>query len=394
MSVAVSAQHFVQIANVVTSPGLLEIEAREASRPRSKHLYPVVVDTTHPTSYSGKLSFDIPGSCGPVSFSIDRSETYLEGTVTVSGRMGSKDSCYCSEGAIVLTKSGRLTYAEFLVDTVAYEMWSIGSEGLVSEIDSDFMNSFGCGNEEESTEDDGPGIAAGLSGRSEATCEARILFTYNDKAAADYSVNEIRARALNGVELFNRSSVNSQIKDEVGLSVAGIEPYSFAARPLEIITDTDRLANQPAIQALRDQHFADVVALLTGERYATSTGRVASTIPGDNTAYAIVSLPTAGIYTTPHELGHLFGGQHTHNGNPNAPLHAHAHDFKYGIWPCRKRRKTLISNTSNYRSIFNFSNPNVSHHGNPTGVADEYDNAAYMFDNGCPVSTYRVEDGR
>lgn len=174
-------------------------------------------------------------------------------------------------------------------------------------------------------------------------------------------------------------------------------------------TDRDRLrapsdGNLDDVHALRDRHGADVVVLLAETGDLCGVTYVMSSVGNDfeASAFAIVRrqcATLAGKYSFPHELGHVMGARHDWGADStaNAPFafnhgHVHLKPSSSGGTPWRTIMAYETDCTGKCPRILNWSNPDVNHGGDPTGVADgpqPQDNSKALNATAATVANFR-----
>jgi hypothetical protein len=149
-----------------------------------------------------------------------------------------------------------------------------------------------------------------------------------------------------------------------------------------------------SVHALRNQYGADMVKLVVNGGDGCGIAYLMG--PGHSVAFApnAFSVTVRGCispnYTFGHELGHNMGSNHA----PDDPVGTGAYAYSYG-------HKILTLGANNYRTIMaydtcgcprslNFSNPNVSHNGAPTGTATR-NNALSINNVRTSVANWRQE---
>lgn len=141
--------------------------------------------------------------------------------------------------------------------------------------------------------------------------------------------------------------------------------------------DTDSFAVNNEAQLLRDQYNADLVVLLTYPYNNNNNGEggaVAEIGIDCNNAYAIVVPQKTGYpnYVFPHEIGHLFGG---HHDGFDSGFGGHcAKGYRIKDNNNILLRNTLMVNDADNIKILNYSNPDVTYNGYPTGRYRDEDN--------------------
>ncbi len=165
----------------------------------------------------------------------------------------------------------------------------------------------------------------------------------------------------------------------------------------------------------REQFGADIVVLLTTNRYSPYYGRVVEIGPVSSSAFAIVEYPA--FYSSmifAHELGHLFGARHEW-GQDDTEVCAHG-KFNVDVFPpivpnnpsTGSTWRTIVTTISegggtiqfpdpahpgSNITLFNqgpipyFSNPDITYNGDNTGRED-INNAEQIRNAGCTVAGF------
>lgn len=220
--------------------------------------------------------------------------------------------------------------------------------------------------------------------RSCGTPIIRVLFLFTNQAQNSAWVPS--TTALRVIEIMNQSLEAS----EEGLAIfelAGTEPLTGFVESTEIEDDLDDLVDNNTANQLRNDHFADLVILLTNEDYGTfgvANGQPAS----EEGAYAIADINNA-IWdlTGLHEIGHLMGAKHQRyfrcpSGNSKWGKHrgfdVEGTNFKT-IMHVLTCGKTRITRWSNRYSLIN---------GRATGNKKNQNTRAFLI-NGCNIAEFR-----
>lgn len=148
--------------------------------------------------------------------------------------------------------------------------------------------------------------------------------------------------------------------------------------------------NMDEIHGLRDMYGADLVTLIVGGSQYCGLGYL-MTNPGpgfESWAFSVVARGCAtGFYSFAHELGHNLGCQHDRDHAGSG-----AYDWSYGHRASDSSWRTIMAYAPGSR-INHFSNPNVMHQGEPTGVvntsAQGADNAMTINATAAIVSEFR-----
>ncbi len=161
-------------------------------------------------------------------------------------------------------------------------------------------------------------------------------------------------------------------------------------------TDLSWLGNDPVTAALRDTVKADMVSLITedGGGFCGIGNLPLSWGPGGNpnSVHQVTARGCAvGNLTFPHEHGHNMGLEHD-PANANSPGSG-TYPYRYGHYVSGSYRTVMsYSNqcSGGCTRVTQFSNPEVTFMGQPTGIVDQRDNRrASGFTDGC-VADYRI----
>jgi hypothetical protein len=237
--------------------------------------------------------------------------------------------------------------------------------------------------------------AAPASDSDPATIDLMALYTpaARDAAGGTAAILNLIQR---DVDYANQVLSNSQTDVKLRLAYAGSADYAESG---SASTDLANLAGQSDgqldwIHPIRDAVGADLVTLYTASRNADSGGLAfvlndPSRADNDALGFNVVGLPnnaTPGALI--HEIGHNLGAAHDapHADEPGTYPYSHGYNFtangvKYG---------DIMSNADVTR-IPNFSNPDVTYQGIPTGSANA-NNAQTIQQNAPLVAAYRSPD--
>lgn len=148
------------------------------------------------------------------------------------------------------------------------------------------------------------------------------------------------------------------------------------------------------IHTLRDQHHADIVALMVHNgQYcgiASAIQDVVSTSFADR-AFTVVNLGcAAGNHSFAHELGHLMGAHHDTGVDGSGASYAHGYiDFAHGFRTIMAYRNACDAQNKACPRIGLFSGPNVSYQGYVAGSANT-DNVRRLNETALTVSRFRL----
>lgn len=194
--------------------------------------------------------------------------------------------------------------------------------------------------------------------------------------------------AQQAVDATNAAYINSKIRQRVRLIHAQEWLYTETASGS---TDLSNLRADTAIQALRDTHKADLVAMIGEIQGACGVGYLMGsnqTSGNPNNAFTVTARSCAvGNLSFAHELGHNMGSQHNPE-NGSGPTYP----FAFGHYV-----------NGNYRTVMSyadpcpsgctrrpyFSNPEIIFSGAPTGIDNARDNARSINLTADAISNYR-----
>ena len=206
-----------------------------------------------------------------------------------------------------------------------------------------------------------------------------LLVLYTAAARSSQGgIGGIETLAQAAVANANTAFVNAEV--DVELRIVHMAELDFVEGNSCSGSDGDLLAlrsNSNARQ-LRDQYLADMVGLLVGPQSSCGCGYVMRN-PGpgfEDFAYQVTGVHCAvGNLTYAHEHGHNLGLEHD-PANGTSPGNA-SYSWSFGHFQSNSFR-TVMSYANQCSSCprrMYFSNPDVSYQGNPTGIADQRDNA-------------------
>jgi hypothetical protein len=205
---------------------------------------------------------------------------------------------------------------------------------------------------------------------------------------------------IGATESINMALVNSDIlQKRVRTRYAALEGFPYSPPGDDALEDDiANLATNTTANQLREQYKADVVIMLTNDRYGAS-GIAAAGI-NNNLAYAIVEIQAimSPFFGFAHEFGHLMGGLHNRSanvpctycqGSDNTDRCSHAWRF---FDANSMERKTLIARVDiddvDGITVPHYSNPDVNFNGTPTGTVDN-DNAKIIRNSFTTVANFR-----
>ncbi len=156
-------------------------------------------------------------------------------------------------------------------------------------------------------------------------------------------------------------------------------------------TDLSNLRNNAGIQALRETHKADLVAMIGEIQGACGVGYLMGsnqTSGNPNNAFTVTARSCAvGNLSFAHELGHNMGSQHNpENGSGPTYPYGFGH-YVNGSYRTVMSYVDPCPNGCTRRPYF--SNPEVVFNGVPTGIDNLRDNARAINNTADPIANYR-----
>ena len=236
-----------------------------------------------------------------------------------------------------------------------------------------------------------------------------LLYTENAETYKTLpGLEELKVQLMNQLDFtFNQSLSNMNVVFNLVAfqKIWGFEEVSDERE--EVMARLEPIANSK-----RNFYNADIAILLTCTEptmptYAyrigvipdtvTIIGAAGTTEPMSAGSYAIVETyyAKAPTYTFAHEVGHLFGAGHEHEGYTNVQ-YANAHGFEIP-YPGGGDRYRIIMHTGylgwqDATRLNRFSNPNILFDWVSTGEVNESDNARQIEDVAIQVSNFQNND--
>ena len=197
---------------------------------------------------------------------------------------------------------------------------------------------------------------------------------------------QAQTHAQQAIDATNTVYINSRIRQRVRLVNA--QEY-FYTETASASTDLSNLRSNATVQALRNSHTADLVAMIGEMQGVCGIGYLMGATGGNqNNGFTATARSCAvGNLSFAHELGHNMGSQHNpENGsNPTFP-------YGFGHYVNGSYR-TVMSYvnpcTSGCTRVAYFSNPNVIFNGVPTGIENARDNARSINNTADWIANYR-----
>ncbi|NLI82630.1 MAG: hypothetical protein GX443_13220 [Deltaproteobacteria bacterium] len=213
-----------------------------------------------------------------------------------------------------------------------------------------------------------------------STIDVLVVYTPAARVSAG-GTSAIQSRIQLGVAESNAGYANSGVIQRLRLVGAIEVSYSESG---DIVTDLNRVTAPSdgfldTVPTLRNNYKADLVSLVTATPNTQYCG-VAWLMSGNNPgfapyAYSVVEeVCISPNYTFAHELGHNMGLNHARTD----PVGDGAYSYSYGYKDPNNAFRTIMAYDcpGGCPRILNFSNPNVTYAGKPTGVSETAVNSA------------------
>lgn len=192
--------------------------------------------------------------------------------------------------------------------------------------------------------------------------------------------------AQQAIDVTNTAYRNSKIRQRVRL-VRALETTQAETGTLG--TELSALRTHAPTAALRDEHKADLVALLSNSGGACGIGYLMGSTPGNpNNGFTVTARSCAvGNLSFPHELGHNMGSQHNPENGSNPTFSYSFGHYVNGVY------RTVMSYADPCASGCTrhpyFSNPSVVFMNFPTGLDNARDNARSINNTADLIAAYR-----
>lgn len=214
----------------------------------------------------------------------------------------------------------------------------------------------------------------------------RILVLYT--LAGQNSVANIFNTATLAINQLNDALTHSGIsKSQLTTTLAAVKFIDFK-ETTNAADDMGKIGKSPVAMQLRSQYQADLVVILTGAYPGILGGSLVGPPVWSHEAYNIVEAVSATTkFTFAHEVAHLFGCRHEVTNDPNG-VYEHGYEFTSGWWLWKKYWRTIMHvdlGDGDWVRVNHFSNPNVEHYNNSTGVANKNDNARKLRETSCII---------
>lgn len=207
-----------------------------------------------------------------------------------------------------------------------------------------------------------------------------VLVAYSPSVAA--GAGDVDAFVQGALHETNVAYANSNV--DIRLELAHLMPVDYEAT--ERLQDLERLIRiddgyLDDIHAMRDEHEADVGALLLDERSSTINGAV---LADEATAFVIIYGESLGApsYALAHEVGHLHGARHSPETDPRTEPFPYGHGFR------NDSVKTIMS-TGQLEVLPYFSGPDLTYEGVVLGDSTQRNVARVLRETAVYVANFR-----
>ncbi|MFN7953367.1 MAG: MopE-related protein [bacterium] len=288
-----------------------------------------------------------------------------------------------TEGDVTLTVSNGLLAGLVTLTGEAYEIQPRGGNHRLIQLDQGLFPPCGTGEGDGVVADPIPGrpvpnVAAGnLTGQAVSEVDVMAVYTPQAQTGAGGQAS-IQATIQSAVDVANTSFAASGIDVHFNLVHTALVNHNDSANTG---TDLAWVAGDPTVKALRNQHYADLVALIVENGGSGVCGQayVQRSISSgfSESAYQVTVRSCAvGNISYAHEHGHNMGFEHNPENGISPPSSA-SYPWSYGHYVNGSFR-TVMSYadpcTSGCTRVQRFSNPSINYNGVPTGIADARDN--------------------
>ena len=355
---------------------------------------------------NGNLQVDLSDDdCGMLEFEpkttrfIDEQNYYYYGLLKDPNIDPNSCVCTCTDGEIMIESREGRKYGHVVVDDKKYNISSLGqSYSVMGKVNSLFFaNKQECKVSVTTNSQNLPKTESLIVDRTD-NCKIRVLFLYTQAAEDKFGANDLIDKANTAISQTNQAFLSSAILNTSVELANVLKLTDFNENPNKADKDLDKLRTYPLALSLRDGNLADIVALITDGDYD-----VLGLAPLENLgnpmgkAFGFLFVEGKSIMnnTFSHEFGHVIGCRHQKCSNNTINCDddgSDEHGSSWGHRPCWfcnwKNYGTIMHTLGEHRRLLNYSNPNVSIKGHPTGVVNERDNAKWIRDNACLVSSY------
>ena len=233
--------------------------------------------------------------------------------------------------------------------------------------------------------EESPHLALQVMAAQGASSNVDVLVLYSPKAR-QFVGGQANVQALADLVFaeMNQALVASEVNAQVAL--AGLVEVAFPNGEASNSSFLGEVRNTAALQQLRDQYGADLVSVWIdgsgsagGIGYVMNAGAVGPGFAPYAYSVAEIEWVDGPVFAFAHEVGHNLGSGHDRNTGCDGGAFGYSCGFQQlAQAPHFHTIMAYQSGCSQCPKINQFSNPNVTHQGMPTGVATGPDSA----DNG------------
>lgn len=286
------------------------------------------------------------------------------------------------DGDVVLTAKNGFMAGIIYSPEAVYEITPSGGKTVLIQLDQNLFPS--CGGEITGEKHSVVNLPEGVGVDSGDRIDVMVVYTTATKnvAGGDAAAQTI---AQGSIDITNTTYLNSKILQRVRLVHSQEHVYTEAT----FSTDLSNLRANTTIQALRNTHLADLVALISEGTGSCGIGYLMGAVSGNqNNAFTVTARSCAiGNLSFPHELGHNMGSAHNPESGSGGTF-----SYSFGHW-INGSYRTVMSYvdpcTSGCTRRPYFSNPGIVFNGAPTGVENARDNARSINNTANPIANYR-----
>jgi hypothetical protein len=213
---------------------------------------------------------------------------------------------------------------------------------------------------------------APVSGDGASAIDVLALYTTRARDTAGGTA-QVKSRIRLMIDIANETYANSRMSARLRLAHVALSPVDETN---DMGNTLDALRLDPGVQAMRDAHSADLVALIQG-RDRDYCG-IAYIMEENNASFSPYAYSVTSYWcadTLIHEIGHNMGMEHDPaNGSPPA-LALFPWAFGHFVTDTWRTVMAYPDPCGTCARIPNFSNPDVLYAGQATGIPGERDNA-------------------
>ncbi len=292
------------------------------------------------------------------------------------------------EGDVILTfKKGSVSGLIYAPLNAVYEIVPRGGKQILVELNQELFPE--CGGEIKSDENPLKTSRENTLATIDSGDRIDVLLVYTT-ATKNFLGGDAQAQALaqQAIDSTNTAYFNSKIRQRVRLVHSQEHLYTESGNSS---TDLSNLRSNAAIQALRDTHKADLVAMIGEVSGVCGIGYLmgSNQASGNPTnGFTVTTRSCAvGNLSFAHELGHNMGSQHNPENGSNPTYSFGFGHYVNGVYRTVMSYVDPCPNGCTRRPYF--SNPEVIFSGFPTGIDNARDNARSINLTADPIANYR-----